>query len=85
MTVLLLKRASASRPPGDWNDDEYVALIDRLATHHDRPPSLKASGKRNHDSVDINEAFFNRIDPQRSSAEFKSRSPATPAASCVIL
>src|SRR5262252_4760792 len=29
---------------------EQLALIDRLATHHDRPPSLKASGKRNHDS-----------------------------------
>jgi hypothetical protein len=24
---------------------EQLALIDRLATHHDRPPSLKASGK----------------------------------------
>src|SRR5215471_13070706 len=29
---------------------EQLALIDRLATHHHRPPSLKASGKRNHDS-----------------------------------
>src|SRR6516162_3372017 len=29
---------------------EQLALIDRLAAHHDRPPSLKASGKRNHDS-----------------------------------
>jgi hypothetical protein len=29
---------------------EQLALIDRLATHHDRPPSLKASGKRNHHS-----------------------------------
>src|SRR5262249_5481840 len=29
---------------------EQLALIDRLATHHDRPPSLNASGKRNHDS-----------------------------------
>src|SRR5215468_10038282 len=29
---------------------EQLALIDRLATHHDRPPSLKASRKRNHDS-----------------------------------
>src|SRR5262245_66179822 len=29
---------------------EQLALIDPLATHHDRPPSLKASGKRNHDS-----------------------------------
>src|SRR5262249_31793684 len=29
---------------------EQLALIDRLATHHDRPPSLKASGNRNHDS-----------------------------------
>src|SRR6516164_11703738 len=29
---------------------EQLALIDHLATHHDRPPSLKASRKRNHDS-----------------------------------
>src|SRR5215510_15199484 len=29
---------------------EQLALIDPLATHHDRPPSLKASGNRNHDS-----------------------------------
>jgi hypothetical protein len=29
---------------------EQLALIDPLATHHDRTPSLKASGKRNHDS-----------------------------------
>ena len=45
---------------------EQLALIDRLATHHDRPPSLKASGKRNASFVDIHEAFFNRIDPKRS-------------------
>jgi hypothetical protein len=28
MTVLLLKRASASRPSGDWNDDDYDVLAD---------------------------------------------------------
>src|ERR1044072_3143718 len=29
---------------------DQLALIGRLAPHHGRPPSLKASGKRNHDS-----------------------------------
>src|SRR5262249_61791632 len=28
MTVLLLKRASASRPAGDWNEDDYDVLAD---------------------------------------------------------
>ena len=28
MTVLLLKRASASRPSGDWNEDDYDVLAD---------------------------------------------------------
>jgi hypothetical protein len=28
MTVLLLKRASASRPSGNWNDDDYDVLAD---------------------------------------------------------
>jgi hypothetical protein len=29
---------------------EQLALIDRLTTHHDLSPSLKASAGRNHDS-----------------------------------
>jgi len=28
MTVLLLKRASAGRPSGDWNDDDFDVLAD---------------------------------------------------------
>src|SRR2546421_4185604 len=28
MTALLLKRASASRPSGDWNDDDFDVLAD---------------------------------------------------------
>ena len=28
MTQLILKRASASRPSGDWNDDDYDVLAD---------------------------------------------------------
>jgi hypothetical protein len=28
MTALMLKRASASRPLGEWNDDDYDALAD---------------------------------------------------------
>jgi len=36
-------------------------LIDRLPTHHDTPPPLKASTKRNHDSPIITSDFFNSI------------------------
>jgi hypothetical protein len=28
MTTLILKRASASRPSGEWNDDDYDVLAD---------------------------------------------------------
>jgi hypothetical protein len=28
MTALLLKRASASRPSGEWNDDDFDVLTD---------------------------------------------------------
>jgi hypothetical protein len=28
MTVLILKRASASRPSDEWNDDDYDVLAD---------------------------------------------------------
>jgi len=30
MTVLLLKRASASRPSGDWNDDDGDVVAEGL-------------------------------------------------------
>ena len=42
---------------------EQLALIDRLPTHHDPSPPLKASTKRNHDSPIISSDFFNTIDP----------------------
>jgi len=29
--TLILKRASASRPSGEWNDDDYDVLADRLS------------------------------------------------------
>jgi len=28
MQSLILKRASASHPPGEWNDDDYDVLTD---------------------------------------------------------
>jgi hypothetical protein len=31
VTTLILKRASASRPSGEWNDDDYDVLADRVA------------------------------------------------------
>src|ERR1700722_12805689 len=45
---------------------EQLALIDRLPTHHDPPPPLKASAKRNHDSPIITSDFFNTIGQQRT-------------------
>jgi hypothetical protein len=30
MTTLILKRASASRPSGEWNDDDYDVIADSL-------------------------------------------------------
>jgi hypothetical protein len=43
---------------------EKLALIDRLPTHHDPPPPLNASARRNHDSPIITSDFFNSIDPK---------------------
>jgi hypothetical protein len=40
---------------------EQLTLIDHLPTHHDPPPPLKASTKRNHDSLIISSDFFNTI------------------------
>jgi hypothetical protein len=45
---------------------EQLALIDRLPTHHDPPPPLKPSTKRNHDSPVITSDFFNSIGQTRS-------------------
>jgi hypothetical protein len=30
MTVLLLKRATASRPSGEWNEDDFDVLADEI-------------------------------------------------------
>src|SRR5712671_1478101 len=36
---------------------EQLALIDRLPTHHDAPPSPSASRRRNHDSSNTTRTF----------------------------
>src|SRR4029078_5531220 len=46
---------------------EQLPLIDRMPTHHDPPPPLKASTKRNHDSPIITSDFFNSIGQIRKS------------------
>ena len=45
---------------------EQLALIDRLPTHHDPPPSPKASRRRNHDSPIRTTDFFNSIGQKRT-------------------
>src|SRR6266498_639146 len=47
---------------------EQLALIARLPAHHDPPPSLIESNRRNHGSPEITSPFFNSIDPSRSLA-----------------
>jgi hypothetical protein len=41
VTFLLLKRASASRPSGEWNDEDYDVLSDGVVKT--RPPTEAAS------------------------------------------
>jgi hypothetical protein len=53
---------------------EQLALIDRLATHHDRPPIAESFRKTESRFVDINEAFFNRIGQTRSFGDVGSMS-----------
>jgi hypothetical protein len=43
--------------PFEVEQVEQLALINPLATHHDSPPSLKVSGRRNHDSPIFTRTF----------------------------
>src|SRR5712691_12278847 len=43
--------------PFEVEEVEQLALIDRLPTHHDPLPSLKASRRRNHDSSIFRRTF----------------------------
>jgi hypothetical protein len=43
--------------PFEVEQVEQLALINRLATHHDSPPSLKVSGGRDHDSPIFTRTF----------------------------
>src|SRR5215510_1554928 len=63
---------------------EQLALIDRLATHHDRPPSLKASGKRNHDSSISTRPFSTGSVKSRHSAR-SAECPLYPGLCCKTL
>src|ERR1700722_17453581 len=62
---------------------EQLALIDRLPTHHDPPPPLKASTKRNHDSPIISSDFFNTIDLERTFSSKSGRSGQRRPAACI--
>src|SRR6266542_5574262 len=44
---------------------EQLALIARLPAHHDPPPSLTESNRRNHGSPEITSPFFNSIGQSR--------------------
>src|SRR5262245_21523493 len=63
---------------------EQLALIDPLATHHDRPPSLKASGKRNHDSSIFTRPFSTGSTQSGHKTGLKSRSAAASGTSFVL-
>jgi hypothetical protein len=44
MTALILKRTSASRPSGEWNDDDYDVLADGVVVG--RMPKETAHGSQ---------------------------------------
>jgi len=46
MTVLILKYASASRPSGEWNDDDFDVLADGAVA--DKPKLLDSCPKEAH-------------------------------------
>jgi hypothetical protein len=48
MTALILKRASASRPSGEWDDDDYDVLADATVVGR----IMKGSVTRRH-TVDV--------------------------------
>jgi hypothetical protein len=39
--TLILKRASASRPSGEWNDDDYDVLADGVVSAASSKPMLR--------------------------------------------
>jgi hypothetical protein len=41
VTGLILKRASASRPSGEWNDDDYDVLAEALLSAASSRPMLR--------------------------------------------
>jgi hypothetical protein len=53
-----------------WNVEqiEKLALIARLPTHHDSPPPLNESDKRESCRAGNHEPFFDSIDRKRTSA-----------------
>src|ERR1700681_2484233 len=57
---------------------EQLALIDLLPTHHDPPPSLKPSSRRNHDSPMIASDFFNAIGQNRKRRVHRSTGDVVP-------
>ena len=49
MTGVILKRASASRPFGEWNDDDFDVLADATG----RRPHLQGSRRAGRNAVDV--------------------------------
>jgi hypothetical protein len=56
--VLILKHASASRPSGEWNDDDY----DVLAGRHCRRPHLEGPRGTSRSAVEWTLAFWHHED-----------------------
>jgi hypothetical protein len=46
MTMLILKRASASRPSGEWSDDDYDVLADGAVVGRSSTPTPRLLGRR---------------------------------------
>jgi hypothetical protein len=60
---LTLKRASASRPSGEWNENDYDVLADSAVVG--RIFKAKCGARRN--AVDVDPSLLGQHDPRRGS------------------
>jgi hypothetical protein len=53
-TELILKRASTSRPSGEWNDDDYDVLVDGAVVGR----IMKAAASPRRNAVDVHAGLW---------------------------
>ena len=74
---LVLKRASASRPPGEWNDDDYDVLAEGVVIGSIRKAAAAPAGQPWLWTLASRRAFID------SHSEIRSAKPPPGVATCI--